>query len=72
MVLSARVERAGLERITAHFNAAFLRKVEEIAHALTDLYCTVKSRYSATSKLLEIYYWLNNKVSGPRQVTRTS
>ena len=23
-----------------HFNAAFLRKVEEIAHAITNLYCT--------------------------------
>ena len=23
-----------------HFNAAFLRKVEEIAHAITDLYCS--------------------------------
>ena len=30
-----------MERIiSAHFNVAFFRKVEEIAHAITDLYCT--------------------------------
>ena len=28
-----------------HFNAAFLRKVEEIAHAITDLYCTSTTSY---------------------------
>ena len=28
--------------ISTHFKAAFLRKVEEIAHAITDSYCKMK------------------------------
>ena len=42
MVLSARDECKDYiwGELFQHFNAAFFRKVEEIAHAISDLYCT--------------------------------
>ena len=43
MVLSAEMNGLGKDYIWSelfqHINAAFLRKVEEIARAITDLYC---------------------------------
>ena len=33
-----------------HFNAAFLRNVEEIAHAITDFYCNHKNSVNLVNK----------------------
>ena len=45
-----------------NFNAAFLRNVEEIAHAITDLYCTVETVWyvglRSKTKLYNFWFYL--------------